>query len=96
MEITETHCQMVGFISGRATVALTCNSDSWDVPPGNKDVIFENLFNTQSNKYLPLAVGIGTLRLAGWHPIFCYHWQSASVFSRLQSNIFGNRVASSS
>jgi hypothetical protein len=50
METTETHCQMLGLISGQVTVTLTCNSDSRDVPAENKDVIFENLFDTQSNK----------------------------------------------
>ena len=66
MEIIETHCQMLGFISGRVTVALTCNSDSWDFSPGNEDVILEKPFDAQSNKYLAQAVGDGTLCPAGW------------------------------
>jgi hypothetical protein len=50
MEITETHCQTLGSISGRVTAALTCNPDSWDASHENKDVIFENLFATESNQ----------------------------------------------
>jgi hypothetical protein len=59
-------CQMLGFISGRVTVTLTGNSDSWDVPQENKAAIFENLFNT--NKRLLPSVGIGALCPAGWQP----------------------------
>jgi len=71
MEITSTYCQGLGFISGRVTVVLTVKPDFRDVPHGYEDVSIEKLFLTQSNKYLPLAVGIGTWRPAGWHPMFC-------------------------
>ena len=50
MEITETHCQMLGFVSGRVTVALTCNPDSWDAPHENEDVSIEKPFVTESNQ----------------------------------------------
>jgi|GraSoi_2013_20cm_1033751.scaffolds.fasta_scaffold03965_3 hypothetical protein len=66
MEITETHCQTIGSISGRVTAVLTGKSDSWSV--ANTDVIFEKLFDIRSNKYLAHAVGIGTLCPAGWQP----------------------------
>jgi hypothetical protein len=48
-------CQMLGFISGRVTVTLTGNSDSWDVPQENKAAIFENLFNTQTKGFFRLS-----------------------------------------
>jgi hypothetical protein len=48
--MSETYCQMIGFISGQVTALLTCGSDSRRVPRENNDVIFENLFTTQSNK----------------------------------------------
>src|SRR6267378_2453401 len=48
-------CQMLGFISGRVTVTLIGNSDSWDVPPENKAAIFENLFNTQTKGFFRLS-----------------------------------------
>ena len=50
MEITETHCQTLGSISGRVTVALTGKSDFWDVPHENEDVSIEKLFVTELNK----------------------------------------------
>jgi hypothetical protein len=48
--MSETYCQMIGFISGQVTALLTCGSDSRGVPRENNDVFFENLFTTQSNK----------------------------------------------
>jgi hypothetical protein len=63
MEITATYCQGLGFISRRVTVALTCNSDSWDFSPENKDLSFENLFNTQIKQIAPSG---------------CRHWDIVS------------------
>ena len=50
MEITETYCQALGFISGRVTVALTGKSDFGDVPYENEDVSIEKLFVRESDK----------------------------------------------
>jgi len=50
MEITETHCQTLGSISGRVTVALTGKPHSWYVPRENEDFGIEELFVTESNE----------------------------------------------
>jgi len=56
---------MLGFISGRVTVTLTGNSDSWDVPAENKAAVFENQFNTHAKGFFHLsALGIVSSRLA--------------------------------
>jgi len=56
---------MLGFISGRVSVTLTGNSDSWEVPPENKAAIFENLFNTQTKGFFRLSASRHCVQQAG-------------------------------
>ena len=94
MEITETHCQTIGSISGRVTAVLTGKSDSWSV--ANTDVIFEKLFEIdQTNTLLTLSALGRCVQQAG-SPQFNIA-RSRPLFSVTYTlNIFGNRVAFSS
>jgi len=83
MEITETHCQLLGFISGRVTVALTCNPDYWDAPHENEDVSIESCSLRNQTNNLAQTVGIGTSCPTDWQLTIRSRLRSAFTFRHL-------------
>jgi len=70
MNITETHCQLIGFISGWMTLALTGNPVSWDVP-SEKTTFFAKTcsLHNQTDTFLWLsALGHASSRLTSRVP----------------------------